>query len=183
MPDPEQLAAAYRAILEHAGEDASREGLLKTPARAAEAWRFLTRGYRQTLEDVINGAVFESDYREVVVVRDLEFYSLCEHHLLPFFGLLRVAYLPAGRLLGLSKIARVAELFARRLQVQERMTGQIAEALMQAVRPLGVAVVCEAQHCCMMMRGVEKQNARVVTHAALGDPAAQEELNALLRTQ
>lgn len=174
----------YRKILEEVGEDPEREGLKKTPYRAAKAMKFLTRGYRQDLKDVINGAVFEEPYDDMVIVKDIEFYSLCEHHMLPFFGRCHVGYLPNGRIIGVSKIARLVEMFSRRLQVQERLTHQIAHALQDAIDPLGVGVVMEAQHLCMMMRGVEKQNSKMVTSAVLGsfrsDPRTREEFMRLL---
>ncbi|HEX3000550.1 MAG TPA: GTP cyclohydrolase I FolE [Armatimonadota bacterium] len=174
----------YRKILEEIGEDPEREGLKKTPYRAAEAMKFLTRGYRQDLKDVINGAVFEEPYDDMVIVKDIEFYSLCEHHMLPFFGRCHVGYLPNGRIIGVSKISRLVEMFSRRLQVQERLTHQVAHALQDAIDPLGVGVVMEAQHLCMMMRGVEKQNSKMVTSAVLGsfrsDPRTREEFMRLL---
>ncbi len=157
-----------KKLLQEIGEDPSREGLLKTPARVNESMRFLTRGYTQKVEDVLNGAIFTEPYDEMVVVKDIEIFSLCEHHLLPFYGSAHVAYIPNGRIIGLSKIPRVVELFARRLQVQERMTYQIAECLMKALNPLGVGVVVEAYHLCMAMRGVEKQHSYTITSTMLG---------------
>ncbi|MCL5799289.1 MAG: GTP cyclohydrolase I FolE [Gammaproteobacteria bacterium] len=151
------------------GEDEQREGLRRTPGRAAEALRFLTRGYGTRLEDVVNGALFETDLDEMVVVRGVEFYSLCEHHLLPFFGYCHVGYLPRGRVLGLSKVARLVDVFARRLQVQEQMTVQIARAVSEVTGALGVGVVVEARHLCMMMRGVEKQHSSTTTSSMLGE--------------
>ncbi len=150
------------------GEDPQREGLLKTPGRVARSLEHLTSGYRLKVEDIVNGALFSVDYNEMVIVRDIGFYSLCEHHLLPFFGTCHVAYIPNGRVIGLSKIPRLVDMFARRLQLQERMTSQIAETIRDQVQPLGVAVVCEGTHLCMAMRGVEKQASTTVTSAMLG---------------
>jgi len=155
-------------LLMELGEDPSREGLVRTPKRVAEALRFLTSGYGADVADVLNGALFSVDYSEMVIVRDIDFYSLCEHHLLPFFGRCHVAYIPNGRVIGLSKIPRLVEIFARRLQLQERMTNQIAETIRTKVNPLGVAVVCEGTHLCMAMRGVEKQNSYTITSAMVG---------------
>ncbi|MFB3816993.1 MAG: GTP cyclohydrolase I FolE [Candidatus Methylomirabilales bacterium] len=155
-------------LLKELGEDPHREGLAKTPGRVAAALRSLTGGYRQRVEDVLNGAIFNEPYDEMVVVKDIEVYSLCEHHMLPFFGKAHVAYIPAGRIVGLSKIPRLVDMYARRLQVQERLTTQVAEALQTALRPGGVAVVIEAYHLCMMMRGVEKQNSQAITSCMLG---------------
>ncbi|OGB90638.1 MAG: GTP cyclohydrolase I FolE [candidate division NC10 bacterium RIFCSPLOWO2_12_FULL_66_18] len=155
-------------LLKELGEDPYREGLTKTPERVAKAFSYLTSGYGQTVADVLNGAVFTEPYDEMVVVKDIELYSLCEHHLLPFFGKAHIAYLPAGKIVGLSKLARLVDMFARRLQVQERLTTQIAEALQEALQPAGVAVVIEAYHFCMMMRGVEKQNSQAITSCMLG---------------
>jgi GTP cyclohydrolase I len=157
-----------RAILEQVGEDPTREGLAKTPARVARAMGDLTRGYRQDPKAVINGALFVEDYSEMILCRDIDFFSLCEHHLLPFYGKAQVAYIPKNHILGLSKMARLVEVFARRLQVQERMTTQIATTLMEELDALGVGVVLKAEHLCMRMRGVEKQNSLVVTSAMLG---------------
>jgi GTP cyclohydrolase I len=157
-----------RAILEELGEDPSREGLAKTPARVARAYEFLTHGYRQDPKAVINGALFVEDYSEMILCRDIDFFSLCEHHLLPFFGKAQVAYIPKNHIVGLSKMARLVEVFARRLQVQERLTTQIATTLMDELDALGVGVVLKAEHLCMRMRGVEKQNSVVVTSAMLG---------------
>jgi GTP cyclohydrolase I len=160
---------AVREILNHIGEDPSREGLARTPTRVVKAYEFLTSGYGQDPKDAINGALFtEEDYQEMILCRDLDFYSLCEHHLLPFNGTAHVAYLPNRHIVGLSKIARMVEIYARRLQVQERMTTQIAHTIMDEIKPLGVAVVLEAEHLCMRMRGVEKQNCHVTTSAMLG---------------
>ncbi|HWP38889.1 MAG TPA: GTP cyclohydrolase I FolE [Gemmatimonadales bacterium] len=157
-----------RNLLELLGEDPDRAGLRATPERVSTAWRWLTRGYGQSLGDVVGQAVFSGDHDGMVMVRDIELYSLCEHHLLPFFGKAHVAYLPKGRLIGLSKISRIVDMYARRLQVQERLTDQIADALMQVLTPDGVGVVIEASHLCMMMRGVEKQHSTAVTSAVRG---------------
>ncbi len=162
------LQTHVRGLLEGVGEDPSREGLARTPLRVARSLRFLTDGYRMDAEEVLTGALFESDTDEMVVVKDIELYSLCEHHMLPFFGRAHVAYLPKGRIVGLSKLARVVDVFARRLQVQERLTTQIAKAMKEALDPRGVAVLVEAQHLCMMMRGVSKQNSSTVTSCMLG---------------
>jgi GTP cyclohydrolase I len=159
------IAPMVERLLREVGEDPEREGLLHTPGRVADSLRFLLSGYDQNVADVINGAVYSETYQEMVLVRDIEVYSLCEHHLLPFYGKAHVAYLPRGRIVGLSKLPRIVEVFARRLQVQERLTTQIANALDEALDPYGVAVVIEASHLCMMMRGVEKQNSRTVTSA------------------
>ncbi len=158
----------YKELLSHIGEDPSREGLLDTPDRAAKAMDFLTRGYRQRLEDVINNAIFTVDDNHMIIVKDIELYSLCEHHMLPFFGKCHIGYIPDGKVLGVSKLARIVDLFARRLQIQERLTNQVASSLMDTIAPEGVGVVIEAQHLCMMMRGVEKQNSCMVTSAMLG---------------
>lgn len=155
-------------LLEAIGEDPTREGLVRTPGRVARSYEFLTSGYRTDVNQVINGALFSVDYNEMVIVRDIDFHSLCEHHLLPFFGKCHVAYIPNGRVIGLSKIPRLVDMYARRLQVQERMTSQIAETIRDAVQPLGVAVVCEGTHLCMAMRGVEKQRSTTTTSAMLG---------------
>ena len=155
-------------LLESIGEDPTREGLVRTPGRVARSYEYLTSGYRTDVEQVINGALFSVDYNEMVIVRDIDFYSLCEHHLLPFFGKCHVAYIPNGRVIGLSKIPRLVDMYARRLQVQERMTSQIAETIRDVVQPLGVAVVCEGTHLCMAMRGVEKQRSTTTTSAMLG---------------
>jgi GTP cyclohydrolase I len=157
-----------RRLLAELGEDPSREGLLDTPKRVEKALRFLTSGYSADVDTVLNNALFTVDYNEMVIVKDIDFYSLCEHHLLPFFGKCHVAYIPQGRVIGLSKIPRLVEIFSRRLQIQERLTSQIAETLSEKVQPLGVAVVVEASHLCMSMRGVEKQNSVAVTSAMLG---------------
>jgi GTP cyclohydrolase I len=166
--DLDKIANAYRELLQHIGEDVDREGLLRTPDRAARALEFLTQGYRQNLDEIINGAVFESGASEIILVKDIELYSLCEHHLLPFIGRAHVAYIPSGKVIGLSKVARIVDVFARRLQIQENLTTQIAESLMNCLEPSGVAVVVEAKHLCMMMRGVEKQNSVMKTSCLLG---------------
>ncbi|HLF13298.1 MAG TPA: GTP cyclohydrolase I FolE [Bacteroidota bacterium] len=155
-------------LLRQIGEDPGREGLLRTPRRVAKAWQFLTSGYDKDPDQVINNAVFREKYDEMVIVRDIDFFSLCEHHLLPFYGKVHIAYIPKGKIVGLSKLPRIVEVFSRRLQVQERMTQQIAETLYRALEPDGVAVVVEARHLCMMMRGVEKQNSLATTSAMLG---------------
>ena len=157
-----------RQLLTELGEDPSREGLIDTPKRVEKSLRFLTNGYAADVDAVLNNALFTVDYNEMLIVKDIDFYSLCEHHLLPFFGKCHVAYIPQGRVVGLSKIPRLVDMFARRLQVQERLTNQIAETLREKIRPLGVAVVMEASHLCMSMRGVEKQNSVAVTSAMLG---------------
>jgi GTP cyclohydrolase IA len=157
-----------RQLLSEIGEDPTREGLLATPKRAERALKFLTGGYQADVDAIINDALFTVDYNEMVIVKDIDFYSLCEHHLLPFFGKCHVAYLPNGRVVGLSKIPRLVDVFSRRLQVQERLTNQIAATILEKVKPLGVGVVVEAQHLCMSMRGVEKQNSVAVTSAMLG---------------
>ena len=162
------LAPLVRALLEGLGEDPERPGLLKTPERVETSLRWLTRGYDMTVAGAVGEAIFEESHESMILVRDIEFYSMCEHHLLPFFGLAHVAYVPDRRILGLSKLPRVVEVFARRLQVQERLTDQIANAIMEVVAPRGVGVVLEASHLCMMMRGVEKQRSRTVTSALRG---------------
>ena len=162
------MQETIRGLLAALGEDPDREGLRSTPRRVEQALRFLTSGYRADLDAIVNNALFSVDYNEMVIVRDIDFYSLCEHHLLPFFGKCHVAYIPQRYVIGLSKIPRVVDVFARRLQVQERMTNQIAETIRQKIDPLGVAVVCEGTHLCMSMRGVEKQNSCAVTSAMLG---------------
>lgn len=162
------LKSAYSSILESIGEDKERDGLRDTPARAAKAMQFLTKGYDQTLEEVLNGAVFESDSDEMVIVRNIELYSLCEHHLLPFIGKCHVAYLPRGKVIGLSKVARIVDMYARRLQIQESLTKQIADAVMEVTGGRGAGVIIESQHMCMMMRGVQKQNSSMTTSAMIG---------------
>ena len=180
-PDLQRLV---RGIIEQIGEDPEREGLLDTPERVERALKALTQGYQTDVDDVINGALFEEKYDEMVVVKDIELYSLCEHHLLPFFGVCHVAYIPNGHILGLSKIPRVVDVFARRLQVQERLTQQVAETLNEKIQPKGIGVVIEAQHLCMMMRGVEKQRSSMVTSSMLGcfrsDPKSRMEFLELI---
>ncbi|MDF1759893.1 MAG: GTP cyclohydrolase I FolE [Coxiellaceae bacterium] len=164
----DKLSELYKQILTDIGEDPEREGLKDTPHRAAKAMKYLTRGYDQSVEAVVNGAVFTSDMDELVLVKGIELYSLCEHHLLPFIGKCHIAYVPDGKVLGLSKVARLADMFARRLQIQERLTKQIAECVLEVTGAKGVGVVIEAQHMCMMMRGVEKQNSVMTTSMMLG---------------
>ena len=164
----DRIREAVRVLVAELGEDPTREGLAKTPDRVAKALQFLTSGYRQDIDAVINDALFTVDYSEMVIVKDIDFYSLCEHHLLPFFGRCHIAYIPRGKVIGLSKLPRIVEVFSRRLQVQERLTSQIAETLAAKLDPLGVAVVVEASHLCMMMRGVEKQNSSALTSAMHG---------------
>jgi GTP cyclohydrolase IA len=180
-----QIEADYHNLLKGIGEDPAREGLLKTPTRAARALEFLTQGYRQNIDEIVNDAIFTSDASEIILVKDIELYSMCEHHLLPFVGKAHVAYIPNGKVIGLSKLARVVDLFARRLQIQENLTTQIADAIMEILRPVGVAVVIEAKHLCMMMRGVEKQNSVMKTSCLLGcfkeDAITRSEFLALLK--
>ncbi len=163
-----QLEELVAGLLREIGEDPSREGLQRTPRRVAKAYEFLTSGYKKDIAQVMNGAIFAERYSEMVIVKDIDFFSMCEHHLLPFFGKAHVAYIPNGKILGLSKVPRIVEVFARRLQVQERMTQQIADTLFEYLQPDGVGVVIEARHMCMMMRGVEKQNSLATTSAMLG---------------
>src|ERR1700728_2726595 len=177
----------YAELLTRIGEDPTRDGLHDTPRRMEKSMAFLTQGYNQTVEEVLHGALFDVDYDEMVIVKDIEFYSLCEHHLLPFFGKAHVAYVPQGKVIGLSKIPRIVDVFARRLQVQERLTHQVAEAIEEAIHPQGVGVVMEAQHLCMMMRGVEKQSSITVTSSLRGVFKTQlqtrSELLALVRAE
>jgi GTP cyclohydrolase I len=177
--------ALIRGLLQQVGEDPAREGLRRTPLRVAKAMDFLTSGYDMSVDDVVHNAVFAENCEEMVVVRDIEFYSLCEHHMLPFFGHAHVGYLPDGKVVGLSKIARIVDVFARRLQVQERLTNQVADALMESLSPFGVAVVMEASHTCMMMRGVQKQNSTTVSSAMRGtfreDARTRSEFMAFIR--
>ncbi|PAV62880.1 hypothetical protein WR25_23776 [Diploscapter pachys] len=173
------MARAYSSIISHVGEDVNRQGLLKTPERAAKAMMYFTNGYELQLDQILNEAVFDEDHDEMVIVKDIEMFSLCEHHLVPFLGKVHIGYLPNKKVLGLSKLARIVEMFSRRLQVQERLTKQIATAMVQAVQPTGVAVVIEASHMCMVMRGVQKINATTTTSCMLGvfrdDPKTREE--------
>jgi len=162
------LEELTRELLVRLGEDPTREGLLRTPLRVAKAYRYLTKGYNEDPDELLKGALFSVDYDEMVIVKDIEMFSLCEHHLLPFFGKVHIAYIPRGRVIGLSKLPRLVEVFARRLQVQERLTVEIAESIQEAIQPLGVGVVVEARHLCMMMRGVEKQHSAAVTSSMLG---------------
>jgi len=164
----EGMERSFRDLLEAVGEDPERQGLVRTPGRAARAFDFITQGYRQDLDEIVNAAIFDSDASEIILVKDIELYSLCEHHLLPFVGKAHVAYIPNGKVIGLSKMARIVDVFARRLQIQENLTTQIADALMKCLQPNGVAVVIEAKHLCMMMRGVEKQNSIMKTSCLLG---------------
>lgn len=179
------LKSAIRRILTFIGEDPEREGLRETPQRIERMLRELTEGYNMSLEKVINGAIFDSDYSEMVVVRDIDFYSLCEHHLLPFFGKVHVGYVPAGKIIGLSKIPRIVDMFSKRLQVQERMTEEIANAIEKSINPMGVGVVVEGYHLCTAVRGVKKINAYMVTSAMLGvfrkDPKTRSEFLSLIK--
>lgn len=175
----------FKSLLEQIGEDVTRQGLQKTPIRAARAFQYLTKGYRENIEQMLNGAIFASDNDEMIIVKDIELYSLCEHHLIPFFGKCHVGYLPNGKIIGLSKIARIVDIFARRLQVQENLTKQIAETLLKYTGARGVGVVIEAKHLCMMMRGVEKQNSVMKTSCMLGafrkDISTRSEFLSLIR--
>jgi GTP cyclohydrolase I len=169
MAEKSKKVVLIEELLKELGEDPSREGLLRTPGRVARMYEFLTKGYNENIEQIMNGAIFNEKYSEMVIIKDIDFFSLCEHHLVPFFGKCHIAYIPDGKLIGLSKMPRVVELFARRLQVQERLTQQIADTLYHYLKPAGVAVVMEAQHLCMMMRGVEKINSVATTSAMLGE--------------
>lgn len=164
----EKLEQNVKSILDEIGEDVNREGLLKTPHRVAKAYEFLMQGYHKSIDDVLNGAIFDEKYDEMVIVKDIDFYSMCEHHLLPFFGKVHIAYIPGGKIVGLSKIPRIVDVFSRRLQVQERMTQQIADTIDHYLNPIGVGVVAEGYHMCMMMRGVQKQNSITTTSAMHG---------------
>ena len=168
MSDNDIIKKLTKDLLRQIGEDPDREGLLKTPSRVAKAWEFFSRGYKQDIEEIINGAIFNEDAKDMVIVRDVEFFSLCEHHLLPFFGKVHVGYIPNGKVIGLSKIPRIIDMYSRRLQVQERLTHQIADAIKSVLDPKGVAVVMEGRHMCMQMRGVEKQNSFASTSAMSG---------------
>ena len=163
-----KLERLYHGVIEEIGEDPTRQGLLKTPYRSAKALQFLTQGYTQKVDEIVNGAIFNEEFDDMVIVKDIEFYSLCEHHILPFFGKCHVGYIPNKRIVGLSKIPRIIDMFARRLQVQERLTHQIAQAINEVLQPQGIAVVMEAQHMCMMIRGVEKQRSNTFTNVMLG---------------
>ena len=184
MSDNDKLVEAYTTIITEL-DDVTRPGVIDTPKRAAKAMEFLTRGYQQTLDEVVNGALFPVENREMIIVQDIELYSMCEHHLLPFIGRAHVAYIPSGKVLGLSKVARIVDMFARRLQIQEQLTYQIATALQDVTGASDIGVIIEAQHLCMMMRGVEKQNSRMKTSAMLGafrdNPATRSEFLNLLR--
>src|SRR5690242_3208589 len=169
MPGKEQeIAPLIEELLARIGEDPKRDGLARTPRRVDQALRFLTSGYQMNVEKIVNGALYDVKYDEMVVVKDIEFFSMCEHHMLPFYGKMHVAYLPQKKVIGLSKIPRLVDMFARRLQIQERLTQEVAQTLMEAIEPLGVGVICEARHFCMMMRGVEKQHSGAMTSAMLG---------------
>ncbi len=185
-PDPD-MVAAVEALLRGVGEDPEREGLLKTPKRVVDSLQFLTSGYSQSLEELINGAIFHENHNEMVLLRDITFFSMCEHHMLPFMGRAHVAYIPNQKVVGLSKIARIVEMYSRRLQVQERLTRQVAEAVMTVLDPQGVAVVMEATHMCMVMRGIQKPGSWTVTSSMMGifheDPKTREEFLSLIRHQ
>jgi len=168
MGEYRKIEELTESLLKEIGENPTREGLVKTPKRVAKAWRFFSKGYEQNIEQIINNAIFTEDGKDMIVVRDVEFFSLCEHHLLPFFGRAHVAYIPNGKVIGLSKIPRIIDMFSRRLQVQERLTRQVAETLKDVLNPIGVAVIMEGQHMCMQMRGVEKQNSLATTSSMLG---------------
>ncbi|BDC51970.1 GTP cyclohydrolase 1 [Bryobacterales bacterium F-183] len=173
-PTPlEMMTDAYASLIREVGEDLDRNGLVKTPERAAKALQFLTSGYETSMDEIVNGALFDVETEGMVIVRDIEFYSLCEHHMLPFFGKMHVAYLPQNKVIGLSKIPRIVDMFARRLQVQEQLTEQVAKAVQEVIAPRGVGVIAEARHFCMMMRGVEKQHSGTITSTMLGDFKAE----------
>jgi GTP cyclohydrolase I len=184
-PKDHRIADQIRPVLEMLGEDPQREGLIKTPERYEKALQFITSGYREDLNRIVNGALFQCHCDEMVIIRDVEFFSTCEHHMLPFFGKIHVAYLPKDKVLGLSKVPRIVDMFARRLQLQERLTQQVAEAIEEVISPRGVGVLCEAQHFCMMMRGVEKQGSSTVTSTMLGSfrtsKATRDEFLSLVR--
>jgi GTP cyclohydrolase I len=183
----ERLSQLYRDLITEIGEDINRQGLKNTPGRAARAFQFLTRGYHEDVAKVVNDAIFEADTNEMVVVKDIELYSLCEHHLLPFIGKCHVGYIPDGKVIGLSKIARIVDVYARRLQIQEKLTKQIADTIMTSTKATGVAVVIEAKHLCMMMRGVQKQNSVMTTSCVLGefheDTATRAEFMSLIKSR
>lgn len=183
-PHNAEIARMTHSLLTEIGEDPTRDGLQKTPERVAKAWEDLTSGYRMDPKELLNGALFDVAYDEMVIVKDIEVFSLCEHHLLPFFGKAHVAYIPRKKVIGLSKVARLVDMFGRRLQVQERLTRQVADAIQEAIDPVGVGVICEAQHLCMMMRGVEKQHSSTITSTMLGDfrdnPKTREEFLTLV---
>jgi len=179
-----KLESLVKDVLLEIGEDPEREGLIRTPHRVAKAYEFLTQGYNQDIEKILNNAIFTQEYDEMVIVKDIDFFSMCEHHMLPFYGKIHVAYIPNGKVVGLSKIPRIVDVFARRLQIQERMTRQVADTVQKYLNPIGVAVVAEAMHMCMMMRGVEKQNSSTTTSAMLGafqnEPSARIEFLRLI---
>lgn len=181
QPFVDEIKSNYLSILENIGEDPSRNGILKTPERAAKAMQFLTQGYEMDPQKILLGAMFEEDYDDMVLIKDIELYSLCEHHMLPFFGKVHIAYIPNGKIVGLSKIPRIVDVFARRLQVQERLTHDILECINETLQPKGVAVVIEAQHMCMMMRGVQKQNSATTTSGFRGAFKKQETRNEFLK--
>ena len=181
-----KMASHYKEIIKELGEDVDREGMLKTPERVAKAMQYLTKGYQQDPKDILLGALFKENYRQMVIVKDIDFYSMCEHHMIPFFGKAHVAYIPNGYITGLSKIARVVDVYARRLQVQERLTTEIKDAIHSTLKPLGVMVVLEAQHMCMQMRGVEKQNSVTITSDFTGifkEAKTREEFISLIKKQ